>query len=426
MKTLITILATVLAALPAFAQRNCGSQDYTSHLIQTNPSAAAAIQQAEKQIAVTLKNKDSYASRDTFTNELINIPVVIHVLYNSNAQNISDAQILSQLIALNRDFANLNADKTNRPGAFAGLAADIRIQFCLAQVDPKGKRTTGIVRKQTNNTTFTIDDAMKSNVRGGDDAWDCKKYLNIWVCNLGGRTLGYAAPPGSPAELDGVVVSFDVFGTVGNLRSPYNKGRTATHEIGHWLGLKHIWGDTECGSDEVDDTPRQRSYNYGCPSFPHTTECSETDNGDMFMNYMDFSDDACMNMFTKGQKNRMRALFANGNLRNTFLTSFACDSTLVQAGPTGGDTTATVPVAKSDVFKVYPNPAQAVFNIEYKPAAEMIVIPFAVYNTMGIKVISGELNKDKTSINISSLVQGVYIVRIGEGKSAFVAKIFKQ
>ncbi len=426
MKTLITILATALSALPALAQRNCGSQDYTSHLIQINPSAAVSIQQAERQIATTLKNKDNYAARDTFSNELINIPVVIHVLYNSTVQNISDAQIQSQLTALNNDFANLNADKSNRPAVFAGLAADIRIKFCLAQVDPKGKRTTGVIRKQTNNTAFTIDDAMKSNMRGGDDAWDCKKYLNIWVCNLGGRTLGYAAPPGSPAELDGVVISFDVFGTVGNLRVPYNKGRTATHEVGHWLGLKHLWGDTECGNDGVDDTPRQRSYNYGCPSFPHITECSETGNGDMFMNYMDFSDDACMNMFTMGQKKRMRALFANGNQRNSFLTSFACDSTLVQAGPVDNDTTVITPVAKTDVFKVYPNPVQSVLNIDYKAATEMIAKPFVVYNTIGIKVLSGELSKDKTSINIAGLLQGVYIVRIGEGKDAFVAKIFKQ
>jgi len=426
MKTITGILLFILLSSTTTAQRICGSDDYTRRLIANNPAAAQSIDDAEQQILATLKNNRQHQQRDTTANELINIPVVIHVIYNNAAQNISDAQILSQIVALNNDFSNNNADAVNRPSAFSGLAADVRIRFCIAQVDPAGKRTTGIIRKQTNVATFTADDAMKNSLSGGDNAWDCKKYLNIWVCNLGGRSLGYATLPGGPADKDGVVIGFDVFGTVGNVRSPFNKGRTATHEVGHWLGVKHVWGDSDCGDDGVEDTPKQKTYNFGCPSFPHVTECSQTANGDMFMNYMDFSDDACMNMFTIGQKKRMRALFANGNLRNSFLTSFACDSNLVQGGPLPSDTAAAPVAVKKDAFKIYPNPVQSVMTIEYKPAADMLVKSFSIFNMVGVKVLTGELSKATNSINLSSLVPGIYIVRIGEGNERFTSKIFKQ
>ena len=426
MKTITSISLLILLSAAVQAQRPCGSEEYKSRLIKANPSVQQSFDLAEFQIQTTLKNQRQYLRRDTTANELINIPIVVHIIYNTTDQNISDAQIQSQLTALNNDFSNQNSDKINRPTVFDNIAADARIHFCLAQVSPNGKATTGIIRKQTSLVSFTADDAMKSSARGGDNAWDCKKYLNIWVCNLGGRTLGYATLPGGPADVDGVVIGFDVFGTVGNVRSPFHKGRTATHEIGHWFGLKHLWGDTECGDDGVDDTPRQKTYNFGCPSYPHVTECSQTADGDMFMNYMDFSDDACMNMFSIEQKKRIRALFATGNMRNSFLASFACDSTLVQGGPVPVDTVPVVLVAKVDAFKIYPNPVQSFVTIEYKPAADMIVKSFSVYSMTGIKVFAGELTKEKTSFNLSNLVSGVYIIRIGEGSGKFTTKIFKQ
>jgi Pregnancy-associated plasma protein-A/Secretion system C-terminal sorting domain len=424
MKTFSGILLLLFCGSQLHAQRSCGSVEYTKQLIRENPALQNTINQAEQQIINTLAKSRQYAARDTTANEIIHVPVVVHVLYNTAAQNISTAQILSQLTALNKDFASLNDDKVNTPPAFKVFAADTRIRFCLAQVDPQGRRTDGVIRKYTSAESFTADDAMKSSMRGGDDTWDCKRYLNIWVCSLGGRSLGYATPPGGSIDKDGVVIAFDVFGTVGNVRSPFNKGRTATHEIGHWLGLKHLWGDTDCGDDEVDDTPEQKSYNFGCLSFPHVTTCSPDGNGDMFMNYMDFSDDACMNMFTTGQKKRMRALFATGNLRNSFLTSFACDSALVQAGPT---TPEPAPVAEAvDIFKVYPNPVQSGVTIEYKPAAEMRTKPIHIYNAIGETVFAGELNKEKNTFNFLFLSPGIYFIRIGEGKGGYSAKILKQ
>ena len=175
--------------------------------------------------------------------------------------------------------------------------------------------------------------------------------------------MGYGVLPGGPAEKDGVVIQYSVFGTIGNVSAPFDKGRTATHEIGHWLGLRHTWGDAVCGDDGIADTPPQQASSSGCPSFPQLSSCSINFAGDMFMNYMDFTDDACMNMFTQDQKNEMRGLFALGNPRNSFLNSSVCDSTLAMGGPLPIDTVGT----QADVeVSVFPNPFNSQININYK------------------------------------------------------------
>ena len=368
------------------------------------------------------------ASKDLTFNDIINVPVVIHIIYNTADQNISLDQIQSQIISLNNDYSNLNANKINTPTVFAALAADTKIRFCLAQVDPQGRRTSGIVRKHSNSDAFSPDDAVKYTAQGGDDGWDSKRYLNIWVCNMGGRTLGYSSMPGGPLATDGVVISFDVFGTTGNVRSPFDKGRTATHEIGHWLGLKHIWGDAICGSDEVEDTPVQQYYNYGCPSFPHVSNCSPDGNGDMYMNFMDFTNDACMSLFTTGQKMRMRALFATGNVRNSFLTSFACDSTLASAGPLPPtDTVAIVNVKQAVEVKVYPNPMQSSVAVEYLGALKSVSVKtINIYTVTGNKIYSATFNTAKISVNVSGFAKGVYIFCIEEGTNRYTKKIIKE
>jgi hypothetical protein len=164
---------------------------------------------------------------------------VVHLLYNNAAQNISDAQIKSGIAALNRDFRKLNSDTASIPQAFKHLAADVEIEFHLATADPKGAATTGIVRKATGVPAWNMDDKIKLSAEGGDDAWDSRSYLNIWLGNTR-RLLGYATPPGGEEHLDGLVINVTAFGTI-NTSGPYNLGRTAVHEAGHWLGLHHIW-----------------------------------------------------------------------------------------------------------------------------------------------------------------------------------------
>ena len=428
MKRIFQVIIFLLIVLfTAHAQRVCSSTDYKQQLLAADPSLKDVFKTIEKQIvAANTKSAVTTALRDTTANEIIYIPVVVHVLYKNSPENISDAQVKSQFDVLNKDFRMMNADKTNTPAAFKPFAADARIQFCLAQVDPNGKKTNGIDRHYTEQAMFTTDDGMKLASQGGVAAWDSKRYLNLWVCRLNGRSLGYATPPGTAADRDGVVLAYDVFGNTGNLRAVFNKGRTATHEIGHWLGLIHLWGDATCGDDHVDDTPTQQSYNFDCPIFPKTSSCSPNANGDMFMNFMDFADDACMNMFTKGQVARMRALFAQNNIRNSFLASFACDSTLVQGGPvpsTDGVPPATTTLAST---RLYPNPVHTSVTIECKAATATNLKTLAIFNSLGMRVFTSKLIQNKTILDLSHLTPGIYFVSISDGKDKFVTKIIKQ
>ena len=243
------------------------------------------------------------------------IPVVVHVVYRNSTENISDAQIESQIAVLNEDFRATNPDRSSTPAPFEPLIGDARISFRLATTDPDGNPTDGITRTSTGNTSFTSStDNVKAASSGGADPWPSDRYLNIWTCgNLrsgsGQSLLGYAQFPGGPSATDGVVCLHSAFGTSGTAAAPFDRGRTTTHEIGHWLNLRHIWGDdgTGCtGDDFVADTPNAGGPNYGSPTFPRVT-CGNAPHGDLFMNYMDYTDDAAMFMFTHGQVARMQA-----------------------------------------------------------------------------------------------------------------------
>ncbi len=333
MKKLTLLLTTFLFLLTvhSFAQlkRNCGTMNHLSDQMKNDPGLAERMNQIEQQTARFVNSRVSGTT--------VVIPVVFHIVYNTAAQNISDAKCLAQLNQLNLDFAKMNSDTGNIPSVFRGLAANTNIQFCLAQRDPSGVATTGIVRKSTTSTSFTTDDKVKSSTTGGDNAWPSSSYLNIWVCNISGGVLGYAQFPGGSSTTDGVVLLYTTVGSMTNpgTASPYNLGRTATHEVGHWLNLRHIWGDANCGNDGVGDTPTQQTSNYGCPTFPHVT-CSNGPNGDMFMNYMDYVDDGCMNMFTIGQTSRMAALFVSGGSRVSLLSSTGCQPVSNVCGTPGG------------------------------------------------------------------------------------------
>ncbi len=292
--------------------------------------------------------EDAVKNQGSRTTTVYNLPVVVHVIHNGStvgaSYNLSNAQILSQIAVLNEDYRKLNADTNLIPSVFSNLAADCEINFCLAQTDPTGQPTTGIDRINRTTKGWTappfsqtyVDATIKPN-----SVWDVNKYLNIWVCPLSGGLLGYATfPPSSTntglsspfgtVNTDGVVIQYNAFGRVGTLDPTYNKGRSATHEIGHWLGLRHIWGDANCGSDYCLDTPTQQSSNFGCPTFPHVT-CTNGPNGDMFMNYMDYTDDPCMFMFTPNQKTRMVTTLTHTPFRVNLAASDRCNPPVVAA-----------------------------------------------------------------------------------------------
>lgn len=289
-------------------QRNCATMDLHFNIVRTNPDYVARRLLTERRML-------AYRRTPRVARPVITIPMVVHVVYKTQEQNISDAQIKSQIKVLNEDFRALNKDKSKVPRPFKKLLGDPKLNFSLAVRDPFGRPTTGITRTRTDVEWFSPrneyrNQGVKFGSTGGVDAWPSDRYLNIWICNLGDGLLGYSSLPDFPPQLDGVVIGYKYFGTVGTATSPYNKGRTATHEIGHWLNLLHIWGDDRQPScldtDEVEDTPNQEGPNKGKPTFP-TISCSNGPHGDMFMNYMDYTDDEAMFMFTKGQCERMYA-----------------------------------------------------------------------------------------------------------------------
>jgi hypothetical protein len=275
-------------------------------LLDTDPQYAAARQEVED---FTFEYSREPSARRGM---VVLIPVVVHIVWNTEVQDISEEQVHSQLQVLNSDFRGLNPDIIDVPLVWQPVTADPRIEFALATIDPDGNPTTGITRTHTEVAAFGADDQVKFAVSGGADAWPAQSYLNVWVCQLGGGLLGYAQFPGGPLATDGVVITHSGFGTLGSAAAPFDGGRTATHEVGHWLNLRHIWGDDGDGCSGVDfvaDTPNQAGPNFGAPMFP-TTSCDNGPDGDMFMNYMDYTDDAAMFMFTVGQAERMDACLA--------------------------------------------------------------------------------------------------------------------
>ena len=360
----LAIFLSLLLHLQINAQgdRNCSTMHNLERLEMIDPSIVHNMDAIE-----TFTNE--YIATHSMSGErlVVTIPVVVHVVYSNSTQNISDAQIASQITILNNDFRKLNADRTSIPSVFSGVAADCEINFCMAQRTPAGASSTGIDRVSTSTTSF-LDDRVKSSSTGGANAWDATKYLNIWVCNLGGGLLGYAQFPGGSASTDGIVIAYTAFGNIGTAASPYNLGRTATHEVGHWLNLRHIWGDARCGSDLVTDTPTQSTSNYGCPTFPKVT-CSNGPNGDMWMNYMDYTDDRCMYMFTTGQKTRAQSLFATGGSRVGLVSSDGCTP------PSAGGCTTPIGLAAGSITSTSATltwtavSGATSYNIQYKLSA---------------------------------------------------------
>jgi hypothetical protein len=289
-----------LAATSKHDHRGCASHEVHEQQLRENPELAAKMSEIERFTQNAITN-------GRLVNGKIQIPVVVNVLYRTAAENISLTQIQSQIDVLNKDFNALNSDFNQVPTTFSGVKANVGISFVL----------DAVYRKSTKKTSWGTRDAMKKSSQGGLNPTSPTTKLNLWVCTIGGGILGYAQFPGGSSATDGVVIDSKYLGTTGTATAPFNKGRTATHEVGHWINLRHIWGDTTCGSDLVSDTPTHNTANYGIPAFPHYSTCSGTPI-EMTMNYMDYTDDAGMYMFSNGQKSRMLAIFASGGSRFSF------------------------------------------------------------------------------------------------------------
>lgn len=398
--------------LPAFSQTPpCGTMQHLQQAIQENPSLKVKMQQIDDLVLQRLANMQNQSGAEQ--TGVITIPVVFHVVYHGSNQNISNAQLMSQLDVLNEDYRRLNADTIYTPTQYQSIASDAHIEFCLAMRDPNNMPTSGITRTYTQTIVFNTNDNVKFNSSGGHNAWPANDYLNIWICKLGGGILGYAQFPGMSPNTDGIVLDYRTVGRppANPFGGAKNFGRTATHEVGHWLNLRHIWGDGPCGVDDgVNDTPESDAPNFGCPVL-HVS-CGS---GDMVQNYMDYTDDNCMNLFTQGQVNRMRD--ALDNLRPTIAASQACDPLTVP--PLVDFFSNALKVCIGDTVSFFDQSAYSPYGWQWtfsggNPAVSTIQNPKVVYNTPGtysVKLVA------TNQYGSDSLIKSTYITITGANRS---------
>ncbi|HZI53762.1 MAG TPA: M43 family zinc metalloprotease [Chitinophagaceae bacterium] len=401
MRTLLLLQFILLVfAGPLLAQRDCSSQTYLQQELLRDPLLKNEINRIENFVQNRKASRAGLAAKPQGARDIVKIPVVVHILYHRPEENMSDEKVFTQIRILNEIFRRLNADTVNTPDAFRSVAADCEIEFQLATSDPQRRSTTGIIRKYTPVTLWNADDRMKVSAEAGDDAWDTNNYLNIWVCNMG-RVAGYSSFPGGPVAKDGIVVAFNVFGN--SKKAGYELGKTAVHEVGHWLGLRHIWGDSHCGNDMIDDTPYQSSFTSGCPKGIRNS-CNNGAGGDMYMNYMDLTLDACTNLFTEGQKERMWAAFEAGGGRNSLLTSYGLEPPLINEIPVPDE------APKWFAPHLYPNPASGEMTLNLAYDARWIGKTINVTNTQGQIMMTVAINAKILKVDVSSLRPGLYFL----------------
>lgn len=410
MKRFLVLWGSLFAASFVYAQRECRSFEYQQQLIQNDPSLKTSRQAIEDFL---FNNQGSSLARIAGL-KTITIPVIIHILYHYPGENISDDLVRSQIAALNRDYRKLNPDTTKIPGEFKLLAADCGIEFKLATVDSAGRASTGVIHKYTPVTRWTIDDKIKFSSEMGDDAWNSNSYLNIWVGTI--DLNGYSSSPGDPANKDGIVISNTAFGITNS--GNYGKGRTAVHEVGHWLGLRHLWGDANCGDDGIADTPKQQTFTSGCPSTVRVS-CGNGPYGDMYMDYMDFTNDDCLVMFTEGQKQKMLTLFEPDGPRNSILSSNGLGIPLIEQYPLPETSPQWLHI------QIFPNPVTSELTLNMDYDARWIGKELKVFNVTGQLQIRKMITAKTQKLDVSNLKPGIYFISAEKEGEKMLQKFVK-
>ena len=399
--------STVLLSAQHVHTERCGQQAAVENLKNIHPENEQSIAEA-RDAAREYLERGGRTLRVTDDENTLYIPVVVHVVYANEAQNISDEQVLSQIEVLNDDFNMENDDFGVIRTDFVDSAGDVNVRFCMAEFDPLGAPSDGIDRVMTTEVSFDSGDTpngwdnVKQSSTMGADAWPRNDYLNIWVCNLdpSSGVLGYAYPPGvTPSWRDGVVIHYRYFGKVGVVSPPYNLGRTTTHEVGHWLGLRHIWGDGGCSVDDGhDDTPASNTSHFGCP--PATTaSCGSLD---MWENFMDYTDDRCMWMFSEDQALSMRSVLET--TRATLQTSGKCWQ--VSGVNDQVDISADI--------HVFPNPANSATVRVTMAAPSTSEVVINLVDLTG-RVLQSQLQPAgflQTDLQVDGLPAGFYLVQV--------------
>ncbi len=399
-RLLIVVLAMMFFQQVVAQKASCGFQEMLSRQL----SKDTILKHRFSEINLRLEEATKNDLHGFYFRSKIVIPIVVHVVWNSPEENISDLTILEQIAILNRDFNNDSNDLENVPDEFQPFIAKEGINFCLASIDPMGFPTTGIVRVETKVEAIGTKENLFYSSLGGSEAWDTDRYLNIWVANTGEFITGYGTyPEQTDAEKQGIVIHPKYFGN--NTSRRFSLGRVAVHEVGHYFGLNHIWGNnSDCETDDgVDDTPIQQYGYRGCPAHPQ----SSCESNDMFMNFMDYVDDDCMVMFTQGQMERMIAtieIFRPGLLES----NISCID--IATKPLDSD------------FTLYPNPTRGEIVIDF-PQSIFETGTLEVYNSTGQLVFKYEgILRNNMKLNLAGLRSGIYWVKIGKkGKKLFIS-----
>mgnify|MGYP005842151213 CR=1 FL=1 len=442
------IVVSFFCLLSYFAQsqtsfNRCAFDEVNAFHAERNP-------EYKNMVNAAFNNAKQYAQQNfnkRDNGDILRIPVVVHIVYNTAQENIDDSLVLNQIEVLNEDFRRKNTDTASLRNEFLGLATDAGIEFYLACEDPDGNPTNGITRTVTTKTSFgnflgTGVDEVKFDSTSGKSGWNSNEYLNIWVCNTGGAVLGLAYPPqGAPnwpanafstdPRVQGVVVHYEVFGknnprAIGQL-SIADRGRTAVHEVGHYLGLRHIWGDgtlsilgiADCTVDDgIDDTPNSGTNSQidGCSPTKNTCNDGPGDLPDLWENYMDYSEERCQTMFTQGQIDIMRAMVLTA--RSGLLQAKCADTTSTNV--------TTKNIKNNFLVNVYPNPSNGNINVSFANTGNNTSI--SITNTIGIvvyeNVFSG--NESTYTINTETLSSGIYFLHVESGNKKAVKRIIIQ
>lgn len=441
------VFLAFLFASPFLSAQKCGHTEYMRGLEVEYPGLAIAAQKTFE--AAQLK------SLEKSTAELLRVPVVVHVVYNNESENLSEALILEQIDILNKDFQRLNEDATMTRDTFLNIVGNPEIEFYLADIDPAGQPTNGITRTETAKTSFLEDldienledvlgltedailgslNKIKSADTDGQDAWDTTRYLNIWVGDMSVNVnnsdlpilLGFAFPPvGAPnwpdeifiddlINLDGVVIHYEAFGVQsGNpfLDGVAGLGRALSHEVGHYFGLRHIWGDGDCSMDDgLDDTPVAAANSQptaigalpSCEAIGDKDSCTDDLMPDMIENFMDYSLEVCQNAFTADQASLMRAMLN---------------------GPRSGLLEQFVPSGISESYgdwEIFPNPG----NDYIKAIGVESLGAIRIYNIQGQLLNTSKHTGDV--IYIANLEEGVYFLAIQSGQQSVVKRFVVQ
>ncbi len=414
MKWFIVMMLILFSTGAAFSQREIlrsyATQKVNERLKRSNATLANQQSSVERFIAEQSKKLQF---------KKLTIPVVFHVVYAVGQSYPSEEQVYAQIEALNRDFSKRDY-KIRHPAdtleGFAKKAEDMEIEFCLAKEGPTGVKESAIRFIPGTSSKFTDDDLIKTQ-RFGSPAWDTKRYLNIWVAPLADSVSGYAQMPSGPAETDGIVIDYRYFGVQTNSQTPYNEGKTLTHLVGNYLGLYDLWGEYPCGDDYVDDTPVHNAPNYGCPLYKHVSLCNEIP-VEMTMNFMDNTNDACLYMFTMGQKIRMQAMLSEGGPRYGLVSN---DEKCNPKGQTFSDVELrTLPTDSlynetSIKVNIYPNPATNEIKLQIIALKDELAT-LTVFNTIGAIQTKQDYplanGMQEFTINCQNWFTGIYFFEI--------------